>query len=339
MLKELMKLEKAKDTLKLNFLLIPVNVFDTTEEGAKNFNKFYLYIKSLGLNPIIRTASGGIALTTRIPAWDVRVNRVCVEITLIYKGFAWRLQFRSQLDKRPSGRAAFTRFKRLLKKRGINLDELAIYNGKEVKETIEKPLISIRKFFIDQVYEGVNHIDFHSSYAAGLANTHPEFRAVLEEIYHKREENAIYKDILNFSIGYFQSYSCCWARWAHFSRDAIADNNKRVKELAQKLDSLGYLVILYNTDGFWYKGPVYHGEGEGEGLGAWHNDHTNCRFRAKSSGSYEYIENGIYHAVVRGVPNSVKDKWEWGSIYSKEAAPKTFEFVESEGVLINGKVV
>ena len=92
-----------------------------------------------------------------------------------------------------------------------------------------------------------------------------------------------------------QSISGCNARWAHLSRDAIKDNNDRVKKLAETLEKKGRMVLSFNTDGIWYKGPVYHGEGEGDGLGEWHNDHVNCKFRAKSSGSYEFIENKKYY--------------------------------------------
>lgn len=95
------------------------------------------------------------------------------------------------------------------------------------------------------------------------------------------------------------------------------------------------MVISYNTDGIWYQGAVYHGDGEGDDLGQWHNDHVNCRFRAKSAGSYEFIENGSYFPVVRGktrlddlIP---RDKWQWGDIYQNEADLMTFR-IDSDGI-------
>ena len=250
---------------------------------------------------------------------------------------AWRIQFRTKLPNKMSGRKAFTAFKRILLKHGINLDEYAISNGAEVKETIEKPLIGAkREIFYDYTFEKVNHIDFHSSYAGGLANTHPEFRDILTTLYSKREEKEEYKNILNFSIGFMQSVAGCKARWAHLSRDAIQDNNKRVKNLAETLEKKGRIVLTFNTDGIWYKGAVYHGAGEGEGLGEWHNDHIDCTFRARSAGSYEFIEKNVYHAVVRGVANDLKADWKWGDIYEKKAEPQIFKFTEEGGVAING---
>ena len=195
-----------------------------------------------------------------------------------------------------------------------------------------------RNVFYDMIFEGVNHIDFHSSYAGGLANTHPEFKPILTKLFEKREEKEEYKNILNFSIGFMQSEKCCKAKWAHLSRDAIKDNNDRIKKLTEELEKRGRIILTYNTDGIWYKGPVYHGAGEGSGLGEWHNDHVNCKFRAKSAGAYEFIENGVYNPVVRGVSNECKVKWEWGDIYSKEAEPEMFVFDEELGVYLNGEM-
>lgn len=339
MIKELKQLKHAKSSAKINYLLIPVSVFNIDKEGAEAFNKIYLWLKEQNLYKIERTYSGGIKSGPhrKRPAWDVKTSRSCVEITALLEEGAWRIQFRANLKEGMSGRKAFTKFKRLLKKKGIDLETYAIDNGPEVKETIEKPLIGAKtRLFHDLVFEEVNHIDFHSSYAGGLANTHPEFREVLEELYAKREDNEEYKNILNFSIGFMQSLSGCKARWAHLSRDAIKDNNNRIKKLAEILENKGRIVISFNTDGIWYKGAVYHGEGEGEGLGEWHNDHIACKFRIKSSGSYEFIEKGRYFPVVRGITNTSKTSWEWGDIYSKKAELSLFKFSEEEGVITDG---
>ncbi len=338
-LKEFKKLKHTQSSAKINYLLIPVTVFDMTKEGAKKFNTIYFWLKNLDLYKLERTSSGGIKCGPhrKRPAWDIKINKVCVELTVLMEGCAWRVQFRTKLPNKMSGRKAFTAFKRILKKNGIDLESYAIENGEEMKKDIEKPLIgAARNLYYDYTFEKVNHIDYHSSYAGGLANTHPEFRNVLEMIYAKREENEEFKNILNFSIGFMQSISGCKARWAHLSKDAIKDNNDRIRALSEILEKKGRIVISYNTDGIWYKGPVFHGEGEGTGLGQWHNDHTNCKFRARSAGSYEFIEKGEYNAVVRGVPNEIKGSWSWGSIYEKEAEPHLFNFSEEEGVSIDG---
>lgn len=339
MIKELAKLKHSEASLNINYLLIPVTVFNIDKDGAKNFNKIYQWLKTQNLYPIERTPSGGIKNGPRVkrPAWDVKKSPSCIEITALLTEGSWRIQFRSELKKGMSGRRAFTAFKRLLLKRGIDLEKYAIDNGREVKKEIESPLIGAKhKLFYDLEYEHVNHIDFHSSYAGGLANTHPEFRETLEELYSKREEKSHYKDILNFSIGFMQSISGCNARWAHLSRDAIKDNNDRVRNLAKLLEKKGRMVLSFNTDGIWYRGSVFHGEGEGNGLGEWHNDHINCKFRMKSSGSYEFIENGEYYPVVRGISNTSKKEWKWGDIYSDKADMVLYQFSDTEGVITNG---
>lgn len=339
MIKELKRLKSAPSSFNLNYLLIPVSVFDITEEGAREFNKIYYWLKSKKLNKLVRTKSGGIKLGSklRLPAWDIKTNRYCVEITAILEGRAWRIQFRTKPPEGMSGRKAFTEFKKLLLKDGIDLEDYAIENGEEVKAEIEKPLIgAVRDWMYDVLYEGVNHIDFHSSYPAGLANTHPEFRKTLEKIYKKRNEENMCKNILNFSIGFMQSLGGCSARWAHLSRDAIKDNNDRVRELAIRLDKSGRLVISFNTDGIWYRGPIFHGKGEGDNMGDWHNDRINCQFRMKSDGAYEFIEDGIYYPVVRGISNDVKGDWQWGDIYTDKAQAQLFTFTEEEGIRLNG---
>ena len=342
MLKELASLKHTASSSRLNYLLIPVTTFDITEEGAKGFNKIYFWLKRQKLHKLERTPSGSIKNGPHVkrPAWDIKSNHYCVELTVIMEGMAWRIQFRTKLPKGMSGKKAFTVFKRLLLKDGVDLDLMAIENGAEVKKEIEHYLVKAHhKFFIDKVYKNAHHIDFHSSFAGGLANTHPEFRKTLEMIYENREKDEINKNILNFSIGYMQSLQGCQAKWAHLSKDAIADNNKRVLNLVEKLEKSGRTVLLLNTDGIWYNGPLYHGDGEGSGLGQWENDHKNCQFRMASAGAYEFIEEGTYHPVIRGIPNDTKTEWEWGDIYKEKAIPSIFSFTEEEGVKLDGKKI
>ena len=342
MIKELLTLKHCNVTQHINYLLIPVSNFEINKKGAINFNKLYLWLKKQNLYKLERTSSGGIQNGShmKVPAWDVRANKYCVEITAILEGYAWRIQFRTKTPKQLSGRTAFTKFKKLLLKDGVDLDQYVIANGPEVKKEIETYLVKAsHQFYLYKIFTCAHHIDFHSSFAGGLANTHPEFRPTLEKIFRDREKDEMNKHILNFSVGFMQSIQGCNARWAHLSKDAIGDNNKRVTELAKKVEEAGRNVLLFNTDGFWYDGPVYHGEGEGSELGEWHNDHINCKFRMASSGVYEFIENGEYFPVVRGIQNDTKSNWEWGDIYTKKAVPDIFTFTEEEGVKLNGEKI
>ena len=259
-------------------------------------------------------------------SFEVEATKNSVQIIMILPYGAAKVQFKNATvennGKMFTGTQAFRNFTKILKEYNINIEDYAITNGPEVKKTIETPYIKLeRDTYRDLIFDNANHIDFHSSYPAGLANTHPEFRPVLEDLYNKRKENPMYKAILNLSIGYMQTLNVIGfnARYAHLAKDAIADNNRRIENLAERLRNSGRTILSYNTDGIWYDGEPYHGEGEGSNLGDWSNDYVNCIFRAKSAGAYEFIEDGKYYPVVRGQTtlDNIKPRssWEWGDIY------------------------
>lgn len=226
-------------------------------------------------------------------------------------------------QKKYSGRKALNRFREDLAKCGINLDDYAIPNGREVKETIEKAMIWVDPLAISYTLENCHHIDFHSSHPAGMMKAFPEFAPTIQHYYDLRKKNAIYKSQLNMLWGALQSISLCGARWAHISKEGIADTNRRLRDIANRLKESGRTLIAFNTDGVWYQGEVYHGEGEGENIGEWHNDHINCTLRYKSRGCYEFIEDGVYYPVVRGYTKldkeKTRDQWQWGDIYKSDA--------------------
>ena len=330
----LKKYKYAEITRHINYNLIPVNTFLMNTDGIKEFNIILKEIKQQQYNSIIRTISGGISKRTRIPAFDVRSTKSCIELTILIKDGMARFQCRGNVSPSPNnirGRQAFRRFKEILKQFNINLDDYIIKNGAEVKKEIPKYIIKAERSTFcgeNRTFYNAHHIDFHSSFPAGLVNTHPEFKDAITYIYNKRKEDEIYKAILNLSIGFMQSESCCSAKWAHLSKDAIADNNKRVLEMAQKLKESGRVVLSYNTDGIWYVGEIFHGENEGNKLGQWENDHINCKFRMKSAGSYEFEENGVYKPVVRGHTTldqiKERDNWVWGDIFNINAVVKQY---------------
>ena len=109
-------------------------------------------------------------------------------------------------------------------------------------------------------------------------------------------------------------------------------------ELSERLEESGRIPLLYNTDGIWYYGEVYHGEGEGKDLNQWSNDHVNCVFRMRSTCAYEYIENNVYKPVVKGVmpldKKLPRDKWKWGDIYKGNIL--TFSFSDLGILIIEG---
>lgn len=333
---------KRVDTTTPNKLLTPVTKFQLNETGVEKFNKIYKFLKENNIKEMKMTKSHGISLKNVGVCYHVSRTATCIEILICADGYG-RIQLRGGKElenaqhKEIYGRQAFTKFKKLLEINGINLNSYAIENGKEVKEEIEKPYICLEDAIPGFVFKKAHHIDFHNSYPAGLCNTHPEFRPIIQHLYEKRKENNIYKAILNYSIGFMQSLGGCGARWAHLSRDAIKDNNDRIRDMAARLRAAGNHILSFNTDGIWYIGNIYHGEGEGSDLGQWENDHINCQWRCKSAGAYEFIEDNKYTPVVRGYTNldkkKIRSEWSWGDIFKEEASPITFRFDESEGVI------
>ena len=344
---------------KINYYDIPVISLNFSEENVEVFNSIVCWLEASNFFPIIRTSSNGICTDkgkgAKWPAFDVRERGTGVELTIVSNAYGcYRIQMRNSSEDlfednkmKINGRTAFYKFKDVCKKFGINLKDYMEKDKKQCK--INKESIEDAKIcFLNKVIESkvlfgnkggpstlrnMFHIDFHSSYMSGLVNTHPEFKEVVNHIYDKRkEDNGYYKAILNMTQGYMQSW-LCGCRWAHLSKDMIHDNNRRIDELTKDLIKAGKKPILYNTDGIWYyssNGEAYHGPGEGKGIGTWENDHLSCTFRCKSKGCYEYIENGVYHPVVRGLTRYDKIKpdrttWEWGDIFKEEAEIITFK--------------
>lgn len=323
-------------------MLIPVTEFPATKEYVDLFNKIYLWAESQQFNPIVRTPSGGISYRKpnfRLPCYDIQMHNSTITITILHRRM-WRICFRYKADKDDSDGSYFNWWKKYLeicKKHGINLNDYAIEDGKQVNSTIEKYLIKLEhKLDVNRIFTNVNHLDFHSSFPAGLINTHPEFEQVERWLYERRKQHPEYKLALNASIGKFHSDLVSY-KWAHLAKDAIEDNNKRVLDIAERLRAAGRRVLLYNTDGIWYQGDPYHGEGEGSDIGQWENDHINCTLRIKSKGAYEYIEDGKYYPVLRGTTDydliKSRNEWQWGDIYRDDANPIKYKFIPGTGIV------
>lgn len=316
-----------------NYNKMPINAFNFNEDNCSMYNHIISALRVSYFRKIKRTPSGGISTTTRA-CYDVRYKGGCIELTICnYMGKSCRLQMRNSSTDLftnnkllMSGHEAFYEFRDICRMFKIDLNKYAHLDYEkalEEKKQIEKAMISVvAPEFIGDVWENVNHIDFHSSYMSGLVNTHPEFADVVNYIYnHRKDDDIKYKMILNMTQGYMQSEHCKY-KFAHLSRDMIKDNNDRIRDLIRKLIRAGRIPLLINTDGIWYKGDLYHDENEGNTICTWGHDHTNCTLRIKSDGAYEYIEDGQYHPVVRGHTNLDKYKprtdWEWGDIFRDE---------------------
>lgn len=319
-----------------------------TEDNAKFFNEVYCYLRQTDMYTIARTKAGAIRKGPRYIsncyAWDVRKSSLGVMLTISIGGKLYVLKF-GLFNKEDAPEiypnVAFKQFTEKCMEFGIDLEKYAIDNGHEVRENTETAYIDMNKAILDKELKNVHHIDFHSSYPAGLANTHPEFRPVMEYYYNLRKTDPVAKFMMNCGIGFMCTEKLGFnARFAHLRKDAVEDNNRRIEALRLQLIMTGHRIIGHNTDGIWYQGDIYHGPGEGAALGEWENDHTNCLFRAKSDGAYEYIEKGVYKPVLRGqttydTVEPDRTKWQWGDIYKTSVIGWKFDI--NKGVYFNEK--
>lgn len=332
---------------------VPRNTFNLDENGTEEFNKIYNHIVNFP-NMVIKYAETQKQLVEHTKTCNRElffciidnsvssVVNVCAGIgALLYQvGIRDVNGMYATKGGKLQGFQAFAKFKKKCEEMNVDLEKYAVSKeeGLKIKERIMKPYIFNTPICIPgETYENVHHIDFHNSYPAGLVNTHPEFKEVVEYFYNNRKVDEINKAVLNYTIGYCQSGKIDY-KYAQLSHDAINDNVERLMLLSNELAKGGRKVLLFNTDGVWYQGDIYHGEGEGPHLGEWENDHLNCTLRIKSAGSYEYIENGDYHPVVRGRTKldlvKPRDEWQWGDIFQNDAIELIkYEFEPTKGLM------
>lgn len=334
-----------------SFLVVDLGI---NEDAMNEFNRIYLWVISSDIKDIrLRRTQAGEGKLKGISTdkswfqgcgWDVEVSTNSVELVLLYEGM-WRFRFKNKTRSEIgySGTDAFRIFTAKCKQKGIDLKNYEIGNGLEVKKDIPKPPIKWGDLgdLTGEILNNVHHLDFHNSYPAGLCEAYPEFLPVVKEFYNGRKEHPEYKAVLNLTIGYLQS-KWIGAKWAHLSKSAIENNNHRIALLALRLFEAGRVPIAYNTDGIWYAGDVYHGEGEGKDLGQWENDYINCKIRFKSIGSYEFEGTNVktgefgYKPVVRGMTRYdrilPREKWIWGDIFREDADPIEYSFSLENGI-------
>lgn len=342
----MIEIKSAELTLKPNYIQLPV----TTTASIDEFNEVYLYWKNKEdkgeINwGIPRTKSGGISIKNlRLPRYEVKTDKnLGAELIVLAldndKPAFYRLQYRaSAKDNSISGRQAYQLFSKELAKDGINIEDYFIDNGEEVKKTIPKAKIQLlRDSYKDIIFENANHIDIHNSYPSGMAEFIPEWRPAIERLYYGRKEHPENKAILNLTCGYFQSLkdNRIKAKLAHISRYAIARNNQKIDAMVEWLKANDRIPVLINTDGIWFIGAPTNLSSKL--LGEFEEDHKNCTLRIKSSGAYEYIEDGKYHPVLRGRTKldriKPRDMWQWGDIYQEDAQPIMLTFNKNKGIV------
>ncbi len=253
----------------------------------------------------------------------------CVLDTRIYKFVFWPGR---ETCNPITGLDALIRFRNQC---GFIAREFEVTKNEEVekiKQTIEKPwikLTSIGTTLKGETLENIFHIDINSAYPAFLCKTYPQFYKYFNELYIHRKENEDNKAYLNYCIGAMHSTKIFGTRYPELARAAKNGTNRYLEKLTNDLQENGYAVIGYNTDGIfvWHpEGKLYHDADEGTAMGQWKIDHIYDKIRFKSAGAYEYIENGEYHACVRGIPRSVSEKFVWGDIFKHH--PRTFSLID-----------
>ena len=169
----------------------------------------------------------------------------------------------------------------------------------------------------------------------------------------KQQGDELAKKRLNYPIGASYSLNIRGYRCPMIRYYAVTGCNKHLINLASVVNIFGK-VLLFNTDGFWailnrkdinkiVAMANQRGETFGDGLGQWKIDHNVDKFRIKSRGAYEYVEEGKYHPVIRGrsILDRIKprEEWKWGDIYKEKAVPSIFSFTEEGGVKLDGKKI
>ena len=252
---------------------------------------------------------------------------------------AYQLRFRindTDFGREISGRDSFQRFRAELKRDGVDIENFAISNGKELKSAIDfgNPVIQFNESIKDKVIDNVHHVDMASAYMYFAGIYHPEWEKTIRRIYDLRKSDSIYKHILTHACGFFQSQYCILNGHGYALADvasfAIRNTAIAVKKMAKELTNYGFKILAFNTDGVWFHGDlkllpqeIFEKFTQKKEIGKFSIDHKNCTIRFKSVGAYEYMENGKYTPVVRGLTRYdraglARDNWKWGYIYTPE---------------------
>lgn len=322
---------------KVNYNLIPKHRINADDAGMLFFNEIMDFIHSHKMKHYTKTNSGGISIKGLLtfPSYNINVTNMGVEVVLLMAEGMWRFIFTNCLknDKISMwGRDAFIKFKKICVEYGLDLNNYKISNGEEVKKEIDKPYICLtNECGVGITYDNVHHIDIHSAWPANLCKVYPEFYPIFNDLYENRKTNEENKSIMNLTIGMFQSIRETGASWAQLSKAAINGCNEQIRQISYQLIKSGRQILCYNTDGIWYRGDIFHGEGEGTHLGEWSNDYVNCYARFKSAGAYEFLDEDLNVNIrLRGRCKldayKSREAWEWDDLFTTLANARVFYF-------------
>ena len=348
-----MKLTQFKHipyTFDLNKKMIPA--IELTYDQINLFNKVYQYARKnyLKVNPTPSLGLPNGPDKYRFRYMVVNHNQ-SIELVIVcaYGCYRFLVQPKKLKGNTIPGRKAVLELYKMFDKHNIEFGKFRCSNGLKIKEEIEKPLcMTTNPIYYCKVLENMYHLDFNSSYASRIIEAYPELKPAYEELYKKRKDNNDrFKHVLTNSVGCFQSMYCPdWDNrrkvipymFANLSKIAINNTRKKVLEMVDKLKANKMIPILTNVDGIWYmsKNGPYHDKDEGEELGQWKTDHSNCKFLMTSVGCYQYLENGKCKTVLRGLTSldktKTRDNWEFGDIMNI-TSDVVYEFNEEKGII------
>lgn len=338
------------------------NVIPNYDVSLDEINREYNYWLSYKPNLVYNknlTYSGQLSKANfNYGVWYILNNQFfklfvsCVDAE--YIPCAYQLRFRindTDFGREISGRDSFQRFRAELKKDDVDIEKFAIDNGKELKSTVDfgNPVIQFDESIKDKTIENAHHVDMASAYMYFAGIYHPEWERTIQRIYDLRKSSSIYKHILTHACGFFQSQYCILNRHGYALADvssfAIRSTAIAVKKMAKELSNYGFKILAFNTDGVWFCGDlkllpqeIFEKFTQKKEIGKFSIDHKNCTIRFKSVGSYEYMENGKYTPVVRGLTRYdraglARDNWKWGYIYTPEGEQvEVYKFEKNTGL-------
>jgi len=317
-----------QDSYHCNYIRIPTNYIEPTIDGMNEMNALIGWVLHKDIDELQRTPSKGVCNGPTGIGYSLIANRTGVE--LLYNcGFQFKVQFRhlktniKNKGKNRTGSQCFNEFKKLCTAYGIDLMKYYDPKNSALKKEIESPIRWLNEKYKDKTIEHVYHIDGHNMWFGQMIKVFPEFKQLVMDLYEERnttkDENRKQdiKDLFTHTLGYCQSLDCkLKAGLAQLSKAGINGCNREVRKM---MAFYGNRVIAVNTDGLWIKG-IPNLNHLSDNIGEFGCDHENCTFRAISPNKYEFIEHGIYTAVVSGLTgldhNKKRDLWKWGDIYN-----------------------
>lgn len=339
----------------VNKTLIPIVAMKFTSENINEWNEIYLYCKEhfLQLEP---TTSGAFpnGMYKYNERFIVTVSNTAFELVIACLKGCYRFILGNETaeDNTISGAQALRSLIKKSKEFGVfdlfEKFEVDKAEGLAIKSEIFPPVITACGGSVGKEFDNCHHLDFNSSYMSCLVDKFEQLRPLADYLYSKRHDyDGYFKHVMTNSIGCMQSKYCIDIHsqklqkkkpysLSYFSKIAINGTVAKIEEYIGKLRAAGRKPLLINTDGIWYQGEAYHDIFEGDGIGKWKNDHTNCKLYIKSDGAYQYIEDGVIKSVVRGRTklDGIKPdrrEWDWREI-DKYPGTCTYQFNKEMGV-------